>query len=134
MSIIKYEGVFDEQYKQYLSDPEILLNNKISIQLESKFDWFELFSNFLLDWKEAGKFPIFNQIWFFDYNYQTSFIASELYYLLKQMKDNQEKYITKNWGIFSSDNLITSKSFDQSFEELTNGENVLFYKAIYIEY
>ena len=99
MKTIKYKGAFDEHFRNYLSNPEILLNNKISIQLSSTQEWINLFAEFLKDLLQTDKRPEFGQINFLECSICTSYFAEPLYNMLKQLGDNQESLIVKNWKL-----------------------------------
>ena len=99
MKTIKYDKEFDKQFINYLSNPEILLNNKISVQLSSTQKWINLFAKFLRYLLKSNKRPIFDDIDFLGYSICTSYFAEPLYNMLKQMGDNQESLIVKNWKL-----------------------------------
>ena len=101
MNILQYKDYFDEQFKEYLSDPEILLNNKICIKLDSTIECLNLFVDFFTGWFEANKWPIFEDITMPE-SISVSYFVEPLYNVLKQMGENQKDTIVKHWKILSS--------------------------------
>ena len=122
MSFLKYNGAFDEQFKEYLSDPEILLNNKISVLLDSTQEWLSLLSEFLTDLFHSNKWPEFYQIWFPKYSISISFFIEPLYNTLKQMGNNQENIIVKYWKIFSLRDTDIDQFMDEPIGKLIDTE------------
>ena len=101
MNIIKYKVAFDEQFKNYLANPEVLLNNKISVILYSTQEWINLFGEFLTNCLKENKWPIFEDIEIPEWM-SVSYFLEPLYNTLKQMDENQESVIAKNWKILST--------------------------------
>ena len=101
MGVIKYNRSYDEQFKEYLTDPEVLLNYKISVNLGSTLEWINLFGEFLKNCLKENKWPIFEDIEIPEW-ISISYFVEPLYNTLKQMGENQESVIVKNSKILSS--------------------------------
>ena len=124
MSVVEYKGAFDYQFKEFLSDPEVLLNNKISVFLDSTQEWLGLFGEFLTNLLHSNKRPVFDRISYLEKSICVSCFAEPLYDLLKAMGDNQEKAFLKRWNILSWRHTDIDPFTKQPISELIDTEYV----------